>query len=104
MISTSTIIISILYLCYIQYTVADCIDGKLYCFNSKQIQLGEIIVGQCWNWRRLTCEPCGSKLINKKISFHRYLLICRHYYRGTVKVLDTKSVWAHKVKEIINSY
>ena len=104
MFKSSTICL-IISLCLIQYIFADCIDGKLYCFNSNQIRLGEIVVGQCWNWRSFSCEPCGmSKLIKKRSRFHRYLLVCRHYFPNTVLVLQTKSVWATKVKEIINSY
>jgi hypothetical protein len=39
---------------------------------------------------------------NKKITYEKYLAFCRHFYPEAVQVLDTKSVWASKIKDALN--
>lgn len=94
----------IIYFCILNGISADCLDKVLYCFDSKEIRIGGIIVGQCWQWSKFSCEPCGILNINdgKQNSFHRYFHFCRYYYPNTVQVLDTKSVWAFRIRDLIN--
>ncbi len=46
----------------IQQTSAGCPDQKLFCFDQSNNVVGDIMVGQCWNWNRLTCLPCSAVL------------------------------------------
>ena len=87
---------------FVQTVNSDCVDGMLYCYDSKSIRFPkEITVGQCWKWSILACEPCQTELKNGKSSYQKYLPLCRTIYPNAALVLETKSVWAKKVKDII---
>jgi hypothetical protein len=79
-----------------------CGDEILYCFDSNDNNLGEIVVGSCWKWARLSCQPCGSDTTSRKISYHNYKSHCRHFYPDTTMVLNTKTVWANRVRDALN--
>ncbi len=44
--------------------IDDCPDGLETCWSTGQDgdchRVGDINYGNCWNWGRWTCEPCGS--------------------------------------------
>ena len=97
------IIISILIIVFsIQNLNAACYDTELYCFDSNNHRLGEIIVGQCWTWSRFNCLPFRANLMKKQNSFQNYVNLCREFYQDTVLVLDTKQVWTHRVLSSLN--
>ena len=83
-------------------TFADCSDEALYCFDSNDKNLGEIIVGSCWKWGRLSCQACSADTSAKKITYLKYLNYCRHLYPGSVQVLNTKTVWANRLRDALN--
>lgn len=89
---------------FIQLVSTDCVNGMLYCFDSNGIRYPkEIIVGQCWKWKKLACEPCNTVIKNGLSSYEKYLSLCRYRYPNTVLVLETKSVWGKKIKDIIET-
>lgn len=97
-----TILLVIISFGFIQNIKASCRDKSLYCFDLRENRIGEINVGQCWEWSRLSCQPCSANTNNKKITYEKYLITCRFFYPESVKVLDTKSVWANRIKDVIN--
>ena len=98
-----SVIISLVYIFYfVQMISTDCVERMLYCFDRSNIRFPkEIIVGQCWKWKILACEPCKVELKNGLSSYQKYLPVCQFYYPSAVLVLETRSVWEKKVKEII---
>ena len=98
-------IISFVILSNFQQYLTDCVDGKLYCFNSNGIRFPKsLVVGQCWQWKRLVCEPCAATYNDGQISYSRYLPTCQYFYPGASIVLETKSLWQKKAKAIIEKY
>jgi hypothetical protein len=71
----------------IQLTSADCPDRYLYCFNSMEELLGEILVNQCWHWLLLSCQPCSVSFDQRKINYEKYIYQCQYYYPESRKVL-----------------
>ena len=85
-----------------QLNSAACIDGTLYCFDSNGIRYSQsLIVGQCWRWNKLACEPCYASNHDSSISYDRYLPLCQYFFPGSVKVLKVKSLWEKKAQDII---
>jgi hypothetical protein len=95
-------IISFVILSNFQQYSTDCVDGRLYCFDSKGIRFpNSVTVGQCWKWKRLACEPCAATYKDGQISFSRYLPTCQYHYPGASLVLETKSLWEKRTKALI---
>ena len=94
------ITISIYFL--IKYACADCPNGILYCFDSQDKLLGQITVGRCWTWTRLSCVPCAADTSSRKITFNEYISYCKHYYSNSVQVLNTDSVWGDNMYDAWN--
>jgi hypothetical protein len=80
-------ILLIIFLASIQLISADCLDRLLYCFNDKEELLGDIQVNQCWNWLRISCQPCSATTNKKKITYEKYIYHCRYHYPTSIMVL-----------------
>ena len=85
----------------IQLSETTCPDKILYCFDSKGLKIGEIVAEQCFKWDRLSCQACKAYTNQIKINFSSYLKDCRKFSPKSTIVLSEKSIWAHKVEEIL---
>jgi hypothetical protein len=102
MMKTYNVLNLLIYLALINYTLEECQDKILYCFDSMERRIGGITVPQCWKWSHFSCQPCSSTLDKEKVTFEKYITFCIHFYPTTVQVLNSKSVWLDKAKDIIN--
>ena len=74
--------------CFIKFASTECQKGILHCFDENGIRFPYgIQVGQCWNWYRLSCDPCHTLVIHAKKSYKKYLPLCQYYFPGAVIVL-----------------
>jgi hypothetical protein len=111
--------VAIMYLSYhfIQNSVADCPDDVVYCFDSNKKILGELFIGQlfykkllkifnlkfgiiglCYNWKKIRCEPCGMMFdAGKKINNSPYIKQCRENYPKATFVLSKSTFLFYKV-------
>ena len=92
------LILSTAFVFFVKSSQGNCPETELYCFNSNDDRIGVIKVKQCWKWIRFSCQPCNYEYVitsmERKISFHKYLKLCQIDYPTTVKILDTKHLWA----------
>jgi hypothetical protein len=73
---------------------------KLYCFDSTEKSIGEILVMQCWSWLRFSCQPCKANLNHSKIGFSEYVNDCHRLYPESKFVLKYDNLY----DEIVNEY
>ena len=101
MLKSLFISVALIY-CLIEYTSAACLDTTLYCFDSNENRIGEIVVGQCWKWSRLSCQPCDAEINARKITYNDYLDQCQLFFPNTAQVLNMKSVRANAIRQVLN--
>jgi hypothetical protein len=70
-----------------------CNHKKLYCFDSTEKSIGEILVMQCWSWLRFSCQPCKANLNQRKIGFSEYIHDCHRLYPQSKFVLKYDNLY-----------